>query len=208
MKRLVLTIFLTGLLALALTGCDSNLTDRDGNTYRTVKIGSQTWMAENLKVRTEGSWCYEDKESNCQKFGRLYNWDAAKVACPAGWHLPSKEELEMLLKAVGGTLVKSEDEEIVWWSDTGKKLKSTSGWKEKEGENGNGDDAFGFSALAAGGRSYDSGYIQEGVEAHFWSSTGYDDADAYYMGLYNFGDVAGLFGGENGSGFSVRCLQD
>lgn len=212
MKRLVLTLALVvvfcaeGAFAAPKKG---TMTDaRDGESYQTVRIGKQIWMAENLKVKTEGSWCYEDKETNCQKYGRLYNWDAAKVACPAGWHLPSKEELEMLLKAVGGTLVKSEGEEIVWWSDTGKKLKSTSGWKEKEGENGNGDDAFGFSALAAGGRSYDSGYIQEGVEAHFWSSTGYDDADAYYMGLYNFGDVAGLFGGENGSGFSVRCLQD
>ena len=208
MKRLTLTIFLTSLWAVGLTGCDSNMTDRDGNSYKTVQIGSQIWMAENLKVRTEGSWCYEDKESNCQKYGRLYNWDAAKVACPAGWHLPSREEFEILLKAVGGTLVESEDEAIAWWSDTGKKLKSTSGWKEKEGENGNGDDVFGFSALAAGGRRYDSDYMQEGSQALFWSSTGRGDGSVYYMGLFNFGDVAGLYGGDYGSGFSVRCLKD
>ena len=192
MKRLALTIFITSLWAVALTGCDSNLTDRDGNTYRTVKIGSQTWMAENLNVKTEGSWCYEDKESNCQKYGRLYYWDVAKTACPAGWHLPSKEEFEALFVAVSGEDV------------AGKKLKSTSGWKE----NGNGDDAFGFSALPAGRRHNDGDYTDEGGFAYFWSSSEGNRNRAYYMCLYYDNDNARLDDRKKGYGFSVRCLKD
>lgn len=201
MKRLVLTIFLTGLLALALTGYDRNLTDHDGNTYRMVKIGSQTWMAENLKVRTEGSWCYEDKESNCQKYGRLYNWDAAKVACPVGWHLPSKEEFKILLKFVGGV----QDKEDAWeWKDVGKKLNSSSGWKE----NGNGDDAFGYSVLPAGGRSNNGGYYGDGYNACFWSSTEDDSGSAYNMCLNYDVDYAYLPNDSKGDGYSVRCVKD
>ena len=192
MNRLALIFFLMSLWAVALTGCDSNLTDRDGNSYRTVKIGSQTWMAENLKVRTEGSWCYEDKESNCQKYGRLYNWDEAKVACPAGWHLPSKGEFEALFVAVGSQDV------------AGKKLKSISGW----GKNGNGDDTFGFSALPAGDRGSLGYYDVEGYYAYFWSSSEYNSNYAYYMGLGYDGDKAGLGSYDKIDGFSVRCLKD
>ena len=121
---------------------------RDGESYQTVRIGKQIWMAENLKVKTEGSWCYEDKESDCQKYGWLYNWDAAKVACPVGWHLPSKEEFEILFEFVGGA------QEDAWkWENAGKMLKSTNGWNEYGGKDGNGTDAFGFSALPAGYRN-------------------------------------------------------
>ena len=195
MKRLALTIILTSLWAVALTGCDGNLTDRDGNTYKTVKIGSQIWMAENLKVRTEDSWCYKDKESNCQKYGRLYNWDAAKSACPAGWHLPHMEEFKALFAAVGGKEV------------AGKKLKSTNGWEEYEGKSGNVDDAFGFSALPAGGRGRNGGYDDEGNGAYFWSSTEYTSNHAYGMHVGYSSDKAGLNGNYKGLGFSVRCVK-
>ena len=196
MNRFAVTIFLTSLWAVALTGCDGNLTDRDGNTYKTVKIGSQTWMAENLKVRTEGSWCYKDMESNCQKYGRLYSWDAAKVACPAGWHLPGKGEFEALFFAVGGEDV------------AGKKLKSTSGWDEYEGKSGNGDDAFGFSALPAGYGFHDGLYVSEGHYAFFWSSSESNSSYAYYMNLYYDGGKAYLSYDNNYYGYSVRCVKD
>ncbi len=77
---------------------------RDGKIYITVKIGNQTWMAENLNFTTaEGSWCYENDSTYCEKYGRLYSWETAREVCPAGWHLPSKSEFETLLSNVGGS---------------------------------------------------------------------------------------------------------
>lgn len=179
--------------------------DRDGNTYKIVKIGTQTWMAENLKVRTEGSWCYENKESNCQKYGRLYNWEAAKIACPAGWHLPSRGEFETLLKAVGGTQDKNKEYK---WRGAGVSLKSTTGWDKYKGKSGNGEDAFGFSALPAG-YEYDNGdYTDEGYSASFRSSTEDGSGYVYCMNLAYVGGSAFLRSSYRSHGFSVRCLKD
>ena len=129
---------------------------------------------------------------NCQKYGRLYNWDAAKSACPAGWHLPSNGEFEALIEAAGSKYV------------AGMKLKSTSGWKE----NGNGDDAFGYSALPAGNRLDNGFYRNEGYYASFWSSSEDDSYLAYYMGLYYGSDNADPNYDSKNDGFSVRCLKD
>ncbi|MBQ2560930.1 MAG: fibrobacter succinogenes major paralogous domain-containing protein [Fibrobacter sp.] len=207
MKRLALTLALVvvfcaeGAFAAPKKG---TMTDaRDGESYQTVRIGKQIWMAENLKVKTEGSWCYEDKETNCQKYGRLYNWDAAKVACPVGWHLPSKEEFEILFKFVGGA------QEDAWkWENAGKMLKSTNGWNEYEGKDGNGNDAFGFSALPAGYRNGNGDFNNEGNRAYFWSSTESVSGSAYYMGLDFSKDDAFLNSFYKTHGFSVRCVKD
>ena len=130
-----------------------SITDtRDGHSYKTVTIGSQTWMAENLNYKTDNSYCYDDKASNCSKYGRLYTWAAAITACPTGWHLPTKAEFETLFTAVGGQ------------STAGKMLKSTSGWNSS----GNGSDDYSFSALPAGVRDYKGDYYSsEGNFAYF-----------------------------------------
>ena len=171
---------------------EESFTDtRDGQTYKTVTVGTQTWMAENLNYETANSYCYNDNSANCTKYGRLYTWGAAKTACPSGWHLPDTTEWKALFTAVGGS------------STAGTKLKSTSAWNNS----GNGTDAFGFSALPAGGRDSYGDYYYEGYYADFWSSTEYVSSYAFNMFLgYNF-DYAFLFNFKS-YGFSVRCLQD
>jgi uncharacterized protein (TIGR02145 family) len=131
---------------------------RDGKTYKTVKVGGKTWMAENLNFAADGSKCYENNAGNCEKYGRLYTWEAAKKACPAGWHLPSDAEWTALTDAVGGGSV------------AGTKLKSNSGWAN----NGNGTDEYGFAALPGGDGNSDGNFNDAGNIGYWWSSTEYD----------------------------------
>ena len=131
---------------------------RDGKVYKTVKIGNQVWMAENLNFETDSSFCYSDSAKYCAKFGRLYTWTAAMNACPDGWRLPSETDFKNLIKAVGGE------------KGAATKLKSTSGWNDYDGRSGNGTDAFGFTALPAGVGNAGS-YVGEGYTTDFWGST-------------------------------------
>ena len=170
-----------------------DMTDsRDGHTYKTVTIGSQIWMAENLNYETENSYCYNDSAEYCDKYGRLYTWDAAITVCPSGWHLPSNDEWRSLFTAVGG-------------ASAGKVLKSESGWYN----DGNGLDSFGFSALPVGGWDGGETYYDEGRAANFWSSTEESlSPSAYYIFLNYDIDGARFYGSGKYFGFSVRCLQD
>ncbi len=161
---------------------------RDGQTYKTVQIGNQTWMAENLNYKAGESKCYDNKDSNCKKYGRLYTWDEALNACPTGWHLPSTEEFETLLSNVGSS-----------GKERGENLRAAS-WE-------NGADKFGFSALPAG--LYDSGYKKFGYlgrYANFWSSTEGHSSNAY--NLYILASSAHVYSLDETYGSSVRCLQD
>jgi len=145
------------------------LTDpRDNKTYKTVKIGKQIWMVENLNYEAEGSRCYNNEPANCEKYGRLYNWNMAKSACPKGWHLPSKDEWQILVKFVGGESI------------AGKKLKATSGWNYYKGKSGNGTNTFDFSALPCG-RS----------DGLWWSANESDSYFAYCWHLYYNGEGEG-----------------
>ncbi|SHL02410.1 major paralogous domain-containing protein [Fibrobacter sp. UWOV1] len=159
--------------------------ERDDRKYRTVVIGSQIWMAENLSYVTSESWCYKDDTSNCIKYGRLYRQGAAAQACPAGWHLPSKSEFQKLFDYVGGV------------SSAGLYLKTTSGWNN----NSNGKDQYGFSVLPAGIRREDGYYYDIGGHAIFWMSDKYAHVD-----VVEAADVR--IGSDNVTyGFSVRCLM-
>ena len=162
---------------------------RDGKVYKTVTIGDQVWMAENLNFETDSSFCYNDSAEYCAKYGRLYVWTAAMDACPSGWHLPDLAEWKTLLAAVGGDSV------------AGAKLKSTSGWNS----DGNGTDDFGFTVLPAGGRS-SKDFV--GEAAVFWTSEWYEGYDDYAYGIRLYTDtIVRKFYSNKYIGSSVRCLK-
>jgi uncharacterized protein (TIGR02145 family) len=207
---------------------------RDGQEYKTVKIGEQWWMAQNLNYAYTGvpfdyngytsdstSWCYDNDPANCAKYGRLYTW-AAAMDSVGEWSTSGKGcgygKTCSVASAGSATLVRgvcpkgwhlpSHDEWDALFTAVGGS--STAGTKLKSVTGWNAyiditnEDAFGFSALPAGSRY---GY-NEGDFASFWSSTEYNRNDAYSKSLgYNF-DNAYLDSNREDAGFSVRCLMD
>ena len=161
---------------------------RDGQTYKTIMIEGKMWMAQNLNINVEGSYCYKDKEVNCEKYGRLYTWEVAKEACPKGWHLPSDEEWREMAKYYGG----ARDDA----SDGGKAAYDAliDGGRS------------GFAALL-GGICFSSGsYSNLGTYGYYWTSTESSSSGAWY---YNFVDgKLWRFNYYRSYGLSVRCLQD
>ena len=146
--------------------------DYKGQTYRTVKIGDQEWMAESMNADEDGSVCYKDSTKYCDMYGRLYSWDAAMKVCPEGWRLPDTTDWSILFESVGGKATAATH------------LKATSGWTQNG--DGNGDDAFGFSAFAAGGSDTGSDvkYAGKGIDAAFWTSEVKNSYDAWGVGMY------------------------
>lgn len=183
---------------------------------------SEVWMAENLNYETDGSFCDVFFDTFCDTYGRLYTWAAAvgmtegecdneqacnlpagniRGVCPEGWHLPSKDEWESLIVAVGG------------YTSAGKALKSKTGWDAHDGIVN--DDTYMFSALPAGNRAYDDGwFFNRGADAVFWSSTVYWSSMenrnyAVRLSLTSYFDYANLSSIYYlDDGFSVRCLKD
>ena len=178
---------------------------RDGKTYKKVTIGSQTWMAENLNYDAKGSKCYEDKPENCEKYGRLYDWETAMKACPSGWHLPTKDEWEAITAYAGGE------------STGGEKLKAKSGWNDYDGASGNGTDDFGFSALP-GGELLDGRLFQNVGDVGRWWSASEDDGSepeyasdgdaAYDWNAFSRSDVILGLSKKSFCLYSIRCIKD
>jgi uncharacterized protein (TIGR02145 family) len=184
--------------------------NRNSTTYKTVKIGNQTWMAENLNyaisnTSTDSSWCYEYENSsyNCAKYGRFYNWSAATKICPAGWHLPSREEWGELAIAAGGTGTYGTS------GTAGTKLKLTGGWGCWWASTSVplGTDDYGFSALP-GGAYYGGSFKNVGAYGYWWTATEDEGDYAYYRIMYCHGENVGEETYYKSSGYSVRCLSD
>jgi uncharacterized protein (TIGR02145 family) len=180
---------------------------RDGKTYKTVKIGGKTWMAQNLNYKTGNSWCYENEDSKCNQYGRLYDWNTAKGACPSGWRLPSRAEWDDLGQAVGGVREPVDDGTIDWYG-AGKKLKSSSGWSDYQGASGNGTDEYGFSALPGGNRYTDGSFFSAGYNGSWWTATAGGSGYAYYRNMAYSNGSLGESGDDVGVGLSVRCVGD
>jgi uncharacterized protein (TIGR02145 family) len=188
-----------------------NFTDsRDKKTYKTVKIGKQTWMAENLNYKSlfSSSKCYGNDSKNCEKYGRLYDWNDAKKSCPKGWHLPSDAEWWQLVNFVGvGNKLETRDG-LGSGNGAGDKLKARDGWG-----NGNGKDAYGFSAVP-GGYSLYSGRSDDSFEGNgyygYWfsSSEGGSSFKAHSSSMDLEYEVAYWSAGGESRLISVRCIQD
>jgi uncharacterized protein (TIGR02145 family) len=207
-----------------------SVTDDNEQTYNTIVIGTQTWMAENLNYAVSGSKCYGDEEANCDKYGRLYDWatamgfatvcnsnlvsniscgetidDPHKGICPEGWHIPSASDWDELMEYVqvgnGSTYSSGTTASIA-----GKHLKSKKGWISYYGE-----DTYGFAALP-GGYSYDgSSFYREGEVGLWWSSMEFSYYQTRYRYMTSTGDYAswGIYGTTDKSSlFSVRCVKD
>ena len=169
---------------------------RDKKKYKTLKIGKQEWMAENLNYSKLGE-CFQKNQDNCDMYGRVYTWKDAKRVCPSGWHLPDKREWEQLFIVAGGK------------DSAAKKLKSAKGWDGWS----NGSDDFGFSVKPAGYYEF-RGYqehavpvpVPSGNKANFWSS----EYDLKMSNIADFGihNDAYVLHGDKRNSYSVRCVND
>jgi uncharacterized protein (TIGR02145 family) len=200
--------------------------DNDGNTYKTIQIGSQTWMAENLKTTRyndgtsiklagiTGQWSADKVAACCWlnndevnfkvTFGALYNWYAVNTGklCPIGWHVPSYSEFDALSVFLGGPL------------NLADKIKETGNnhWINVSSSTTN---KSGFTALPGGYRSFDGQYMpvsDDGywmaAEAYWWTSTEAYDQGAFYWVIYNNSNTALIEGWFKAHGLSVRCVKD
>lgn len=200
----------------------SQVTDIDGNVYKTVKIGNQEWMAENLNVSNyrngdpiltlkekyessasasdTGSWCYYDNDSKNEKpYGKLYEWyvvNDSRGLAPEGWHIPSDAEWKQLIDFLGGEKV------------AGAKLKATTLWQNP---NKGATNESGFNAVPGGFLTYRLQFLSIGECCLFWSSTKANDKnDIWAWGReieYNKTNVT-RFEALKSEGRSIRCVKD
>ena len=183
------------------TQYDSIVDNRDGQVYKTVKIGEQVWMAQNLNyidtakaVFKDNSWCYDNNPRNCALAGRLYTWTVAKDSlCPEGYHLPDTTEWNTLFTSVGGT------------ANAGTVLRSILGWDSVNGTND-----YGFSAVAVGERYHSGSFDSEGTKAFIWTATALpEESENSAYAAYFVEDATVSFKKNfKDNGASVRCLKD
>lgn len=185
---------------------------RDSQTYRSVTIGSQVWMAQNLNHQIDSSWWYKNSAANGAMHGRLYQWAAAmglddscntkscaddltekrQGACPSGWHVPTESEWTKLVDTTLEVDV------------AGTKLKATGdGWRTYSGTN-----QYGFGALPSGARVNNNSFTNLGGEAIFWSASAKYASSAWFLAISNSGESAKGDDGKKNLGLSLRCLHD
>ncbi|MCL2219245.1 MAG: fibrobacter succinogenes major paralogous domain-containing protein [Chitinispirillia bacterium] len=214
-RLLVKTVVMT-IVLLSLIGCDGTKApgksvdpvavmftdDRDGKTYHAVKIGKLVWMAENLNYKTKDSWCYNNVDTNCVKYGRLYTWDAAMAACPAGWRLSDTTDWQDLITVVGGLY-------------ENKKLRSKTGWGWLDeyginvyGIKDDGTDDVGFSALPCGHLHPDYGFDHLGICCAWWTATEYTPGRSMYFSVIpGYDDEVVVSVNMMDFGYAVRCVR-
>jgi uncharacterized protein (TIGR02145 family) len=196
-----------------------SMIDQEGNVYKTIVIGNQEWMAENLNTSIyrngetiahvtdefawenllTGAWCYYGnyEEYECP-YGKLYNWftvDDPRNLCPTGWHVPTNAEWMVLTNYL-------DDADLSAWG----KMKSTTGWLPP---NTGATNESGFSGLPGGIRIVYGNSIDAGYYGSWWSSSEFDTNLSWYRYLgYLYGNANRYYDLGKRSGFSVRCLRD
>ncbi|MCF8302008.1 MAG: hypothetical protein K9I94_01935 [Bacteroidales bacterium] len=210
--------------------CPASFTDpRDGQEYEAVLISTQCWMAENLNIGemipgaddmqdngTIEKYCYDDDEANCDEYGGLYQWDemmqyttqqGTQGICPPGWHIPIDQEWMILEGAVDSQYGYPDPEwEQTGWRgyDAGYNLKSTNGWYN----DGNGSDAFGYTAMPAGYRNANNSFYFLGYGSNWWSSSvGGDSTSAWGRSLFYDNEQVYRYDNDKNFAFSMRCLK-
>lgn len=193
--------------------------DFDGKTYKTVIIGNQEWMSENLNVEhflngdlitearsswewqnaeEEGNpaWCYfNNSPENGEKYGKLYNWfvvNDVRGLAPEGWHVPTDKEWTLLTSYLGGKL------------EAGYKLKGIFGWKNTT----NDSNKSGFSGLPCGARMFNGIFYDYTYYSYWWSSTESSSRSAWYRSLFFGHDRVNVYSCSKGNGYSIRCLRN
>ena len=203
-----------------ITGIQSTITDSEGNIYNTIGIGYQEWMTGNLKsvvyrngtdsiplaesdslwgTMTTPAYCWYDGDSatNYDPYGALYNWYAVNTGnlCPAGWHVPTNDNITELVNYVGGS------------GAAGGLLKET-GTVHWNSPNTGATDKYGFTARGGGKRSDEGVFDFVKVEANWWTSTEYSTLNASYFNiLFNYGNSFQAYLSKK-TGMSVRCVKD
>lgn len=237
--NLLLTIIImTGYF---LSGCEENETsiienteviDIDGNVYKTVRIGSQVWMVENLKttrlndgkeillIKENSAWldspisgyCWYDNDEVEYKsmYGALYNWHTVETGrlCPSGWHIPADSEWKELEKELGMTPAEAND--IRWrGTDQGSQLAGNRElWSDGDLLNNSKFDTTGFSAIPGGSRIPVGHFDHIGKLGSWWTSTEGDVRGGWSRLLDSFTSKIYRFNYHESSGFSVRCIKD
>jgi len=206
--------------------CGNPITDlRDNQSYATVQIGTQCWMAENLNIGimingninqtsndTIEKYCYNNDTSNCDTYGGLYQWDemmqyvtteGVQGICPDGWHLPTDAMWKTVEMHLGMTQVQADG---TGWrgTDEGDKMKSTSGWLD----NGNGTNSSGFTALPGSSRIINGLFYNLGYHGCWWSTSMYSITTTWYREMNSsVGQVSRAYYYKT-VGRSIRCLKD
>lgn len=216
-KLITISLILFGLGLMTIQA--QTVKDVDGNEYKTLKIGSQTWMSVNLKttkyrngeligttspsvryikdeVTPKYQWAYSGKDNNADVYGRLYTWYAvtdSRGVCPSGWHVPSDAEWSVLINFLGG--------DVMAYS----KLKETDDthWLKYD----TGTNEYLFTALPGGLRNSKGSFDDMGSSGCWWSATEAGTSDAWYRLMTYDNSIVSRSIFLKRNGLSVRCLM-
>jgi uncharacterized protein (TIGR02145 family) len=191
MKK-VFSVFLLIALFEGLSAQEKFTDKRDGNEYRTITIAGVTWMAENLKFKPKsGAFYFDNDSNNVPGYGILYEWETARNICPAGWHLPSGTDYQILANH----------------------------FEQKNSWGRIASDPTSFGIQLGGMQDYEGIFSEMDESGYYWTSTEYDKTNAEYFSylliddkpvidISRKEDITDIHGTEKSNKYSVRCIKN